>query len=1453
MGRFMRYVSRAFTRFKMAGAVLGLVFVIGSSGFAAQAEKTPADYVDPWIESAKSRYFFFNTASRPFGMVNLSPDTTVKSMWNSGYRYNDKTTYGMTHTRCWQTAGLLIIPTMGIDPCKGLEGWKSEFSHDNETVQAGYHKLTLDRYDIDVELTSTARVGVHRYTFNKAGTADILVWLGGELGGVVMNDAHIEKVSDREIAGSVAQAMWFRRGRDVKPNDPRLHFVMQVDKAPESWQAWQGSEPLGALTDSVRGDDHGAFARYKVEAGDQVVVRVGLSWNSIEQARLNLETELDHWDFDRVRNESRNEWNQWLSKIEVKGGTEKQRVKFYTDLWHSLLGRRQLHDVDGKYPLRMKGKREIGQLPLNENGEPSTWFLNSDSMWITKWNLNMLWGMAYPEMVERFIDTGLICYQKGNHLPRAVVVGKNDTIMTGCTWTELIVGAYMKGIRGFDSDLALNAMLSGHNPGGTMGVGYNDVPDYLKLGYCPLQDPPKPFGSAGRTMEYAASDWALAQYGKALGRDDIYDAFMKRSGNWRNLFDSELGFIRPKLKDGSWRTPFDPLMDANRKGFVEANSWQTTWMATHDVEGLAKLLGGRDQYCEKLNYAFENSRKANFTGKYGDGFVSFGNQPGLAMAHLFNYAGKPWLSQYWVRQVNEHCYGGITSDSGYGGHDEDQGIMGATSALMSMGLSQVRGGCSQEPIYEITAPVFDEVTIHLDSRYYPGKTFRIVTKNNAPENVYIQSAKLNGNQLDNCWFYHRDFVKGGTLELVLGPQPNKSWGVKVLPPSVTRDEPEYARALTNLPTVNVWRPISARGEHGPVQTAAEAFDGDIATKWLDFSPQGSWIQRDYREKPIIVSKYAITSAEDAPNRDPKYWQLLGSNDGETWITLDSRSNERWSDRNQRRSFSLSNKTAYRIYRLNISAVGDLKTANSVQISEIEFLKDDSENASGTGQASKDAEVDLLATEGFQLNQHWELKDGVLSSSKTPGGIFWSTKRYGDFQITLDYRTSKECNSGLFFRSDPRNPVQGGFEIQIASNGKYDGRHVVGSIFDAKAPTKEAGRPDGEWNTMVVSCRGPEIKVVLNGEQVLEANIDQWTTPRKNPDGSPNKFKIALKDLPKIGHIGLQYHGQSISFRNIQIKPLISVGKSGTSQLVQNLEAGKKQTVVTFGTSLTAVGAWVHQLREVLNQQYPGQVTLINGAQGGANSDWGRAALDEKVLKHKPDTVFIEFAVNDAVASRQSSVDKAQNNLEDMIARILKVNPDCEIILMVMNPPVAHTKVHRPNLAAYNQMYRDLAKERGFQLIDHYPVWEKLLNDHPGKFLFYVPDTIHPIRVGALAVITPSLTKALGLKPGKPELDDASPCWVYLMTCLMDKDKDRGVTRVEFNAYWAGIFNSNDKDKDGALKPDEFGPQVLFEYLDADGSGLVSLDELLRVYAPHFDNRDKNRDGVLTKGELPERK
>jgi len=314
-----------------------------------------------------------------------------------------------------------------------------------------------------------------------------------------------------------------------------------------------------------------------------------------------------------------------------------------------------------------------------------------------------------------------------------------------------------------------------------------------------------------------------------------------------------------------------------------------------------------------------------------------------------------------------------------------------------------------------------------------------------------------------------------------------------------------------------------------------------------------------------------------------------------------------------------------------------------------------------------------------------------------------------------------------------------------------------------------------------------------------------------------------------------------------ILPLAGVAGSRES-LVSRLDAGEKQTVVVYGTSLTAVGVWVDQLRTVLEQNYPGQITLINSAHGGSNSDWGRKSFDEKVIKQDPDTVFIEFAINDAVTGRNVSVGQARENLEEMMDRLLKSNPDCEIILMTMNPCVAHHKARRPDLTAYYQMYRDVAGERGVQLIDHYPVWEKLLNEEPGLFLSYVPDGIHPVREGALQVIMPTMIQSLGLKQGRPELNQRTVCWDYLFG-MMDKEvkRDKQVARAEYNQYWKKHFAKTDTDEDGVLTSDEYKPAVLFRHLDANNDTAVTLEEYLKAYTPHFERFDTNPDGKLANG------
>jgi len=247
---------------------------------------------------------------------------------------------------------------------------------------------------------------------------------------------------------------------------------------------------------------------------------------------------------------------------------------------------------------------------------------------------------------------------------------------------------------------------------------------------------------------------------------------MKRSKTWPILFNKELNLILPKDKKGNWMH-HDPL---NGSGWIESNSWQGTWQVSHDIPTLAKKMGGNNKLTEMLNYAFEKAEPEDFVFGYSNGYISYANQPSCSNAHVFNHAGKPWLTQYWVRKVNEQAYGGVTPDQGYGGHDEDQGQMSGVSALMSIGLFSLTGNNDIEPYYELTSPVFDEIKIKLDSRYYTGKEFKIITKNNSAENIYIQSATLNDKPLNTYWFLHKDFQKGGHLDIVLGPQPNKEWG-----------------------------------------------------------------------------------------------------------------------------------------------------------------------------------------------------------------------------------------------------------------------------------------------------------------------------------------------------------------------------------------------------------------------------------------------------------------------------------------------------------------------------------------------------------------------------------------------------------------------------------------------------------------------------------------------------
>ena len=535
---------------------------------------------------------------------------------------------------------------------------------------------------------------------------------------------------------------------------------------------------------------------FNVKEGEEIQMKIAISYTSIENAKNNLVNECDHWNFDQVRRAAKDEWNDWLGKIEVKGGTDAQTIKFYTDLWHALLGRRIMSDVDGKYT-DMTGEKPVTKsVRLDNNGKPLFPHYNFDAWWGSHWSLDILWSMVYPELMDGFCNTMVDMYQNGGLIPRGPSGGNYTFVMIGDPSTSFFATAYNKGIRNYDIEKAYEGLRKNAFVGGSRDhAGYEHnfpafgggMQYYEDQGWVPegIEAKGMHIDGASMTLEYAYQDWCLAQLSKALNKEEDYKLFMKRSLNYKNLWNPETKMIHPREIDGSWIKDFQPVVEGfNARGFCESNSAIYTHYVPQDLGGLITLFGGNDVYNEFLNESFKKGEKLDFVGedkKHAASWIDYGNQPGTGMAHLFNYSGAPWLTQKWVRKVKE-VYGDISPYGGYKG-DEDQGQMGALGVLMAMGLFELDGGASVKPYYEITSPLFDELTIHLNNDYYPGKYFVIKTVNIKPGHLYIQSAQLNHENLEKCWFYHDDFAKGGFLELELGENPNKSWGVEDPPPS----------------------------------------------------------------------------------------------------------------------------------------------------------------------------------------------------------------------------------------------------------------------------------------------------------------------------------------------------------------------------------------------------------------------------------------------------------------------------------------------------------------------------------------------------------------------------------------------------------------------------------------------------------------------------------------------
>jgi len=758
-------------------------------------------YVDPDIGTAHSRWFFYTPAAVPYGMAKLAPSTNGHygnpSGWEAvGYDTRQNSIEGFVHFHEWQVGGVSYMPTTGPIKTKpgDLEGtntgYRSKFNRKNQVAEPGYYKVFLDDYHVTAELTATKRVGFQRYTFPEHQQSHIILDIGNKQGeSDIVTDASVKMLDDTHFEGYVITYPKY-----VKIYDPEgkvaMYFFGELSKKPASVTAFT-SDNVSENKNSSNGKGAGLVLNYQTADQETIEVKTGLSYTSIANAKQNFLAEADGLSFAQAKAAAQQIWQQQLGKIVVEDGNEQNKIKFYTGLFHALLGRGIASDVNGAYP---KHGGRIGQLPVQSGKMPKPEFINTDAIWGAFWNITQLWALSYPEWYGSFVNTHLQIFKDkgwfGDGIANSEFVSGVGTNFVGLA----IAGAYNAGIRNYDLDLAYDAVkaneLSYKNR--PVGSGKLDTKAFVDYGYVPfleregqdfVTDSTGSNFSGSHTLEYSFSAFAAAQMAKAMGKNDDYGKFIKLSNGWKQIFNPQNKLMQPKKADGRFIEKFDPYQPW--RGFQEGNSVQYTFYVPHNPAGLVDAIG-RDSFNNRLDSIFTVSEKLGFGGgKTIDAFAgvnsiyNHGNQPNLHTSWLFNFSGKPWLTQKWTRAIGRDFYG-TEPIHGYGyGQDEDQGQLGSWYVMNALGLFDVKGFTDLRPVIELGSPLFDKVTITLGN----GKSLIIETKNNTKDHVYVQSATFNNAPLDNCWLYRDALMKGGKLTFVTGPQPNKKWGVKTPPPS----------------------------------------------------------------------------------------------------------------------------------------------------------------------------------------------------------------------------------------------------------------------------------------------------------------------------------------------------------------------------------------------------------------------------------------------------------------------------------------------------------------------------------------------------------------------------------------------------------------------------------------------------------------------------------------------
>ncbi len=726
-----------------------------------RAEKSPVDYVNPFVGT--TNFGACNPgAVCPGGMMSVSPFNVMGSdlnrydkdsrWWSTPYENTNSYFTGFSHVNlsgvgCPDLGSLLLMPTAGDSLVVDYHAYGSGYT--DEKATPGYYSSRLTRYGILAEVTATPRSSMARFTFPK-GRGHVLLNLGEGL--TNESGAVVRRVADNEVEGcKVLGTFCYVATQAVFP----VYFVMRVEKAGVSSGYWKFQRPKKGVEAEwdpddnkyklytryrreMAGDDIGAWFDFDTADGEQVEVRMGVSFVSVENARENLEREQGGRHFDELRAEARARWESDLSRVKVEGGSEEQRSVFYTALYHMLVHPNVLQDVNGQYPAMESGEVKTAK------GNRYTVF----SLWDTYRNVHQFLTLVYPERQSDMLRTMLDMYREHGWLPKWELYGRETYTMEGDPSIPVIVDSWMKGLRGFDAELAYEACRKGAVTAGRDNLMRPDNDDYTALGYVPLRE--EFDNSVSHALEYYIADYALSRFAEALGKKDDALLFRTRSDGWRHYYSKEYGTFRPVLPDGTFLSPFDPKLGANfepNPGFHEGSAWNYTFYVPHDIPGLARVMGGKRAFVDKLQRVFD------------EGLYDPANEPDIAYPYLFSYfKGEEWRTQKLTRELLAKHY--TTRPDGIPGN-EDTGTMSAWAMFSMMGFYP---NCPGDPTYILTAPVFDRVTIKLQPGYYKRDSLVIEAPGATGSAAYVKQVTLGGRKVQGSIVRHEDLVNAGVMK-----------------------------------------------------------------------------------------------------------------------------------------------------------------------------------------------------------------------------------------------------------------------------------------------------------------------------------------------------------------------------------------------------------------------------------------------------------------------------------------------------------------------------------------------------------------------------------------------------------------------------------------------------------------------------------------------------------------